>query len=392
MPLEVTAKFDVSQDTGRTDWSLSRQWASRPKDQRFVTLEEMRTMLDARSAKSSTIDLPIGRIRPELDSDGELGFEAEGKLFRPTNYSFQQLCRSIDVPSFFLTNTLKDAPWLVAENLRYGVKAHPDQDKDVQFYVSGDNLRAVTGPNYGRIEDREVLRAAMEAFAESGCNWQVPTAFARPGTPYKCIDPSLEETTLYASDRDMYLCLVDQENPIEAGFITDPRTGARIPDLYSRGVIIKHGECGDRKGEIWSFLYRWICCNRSIREQKLLQKLSWRHTANVRDHFHSNVVPALQAFVNGSAAGVAGAIKSAREATVVRTVEESIPWMVETLKISADKATEVARIGLEEEGRPIETLYDVVQAVSAFARRMPHQDERVLVERQVGRLLDKVAA
>ena len=47
---------------------------------------------------------------------------------------------------------------------------------------------------------------------------------------------------------------------------------------------------------------------------------------------------------------------------------------------------------IEEEGRPVETVWDAAQAITAIARDVPHQDDRILVERKAGALLDKVAA
>jgi hypothetical protein len=40
-----------------------------------------------------------------------------------------------------------------------------------------------------------------------------------------------------------------------------------------------------------------------------------------------------------------------------------------------------------EEQRPIETRWDVVTAVTASARQIPFQDERVALERKAGDLL-----
>ncbi len=47
---------------------------------------------------------------------------------------------------------------------------------------------------------------------------------------------------------------------------------------------------------------------------------------------------------------------------------------------------------LVEEGRPVETVWDAAQAITAIARDIPHQDNRIEIERKAGALLDKVAA
>jgi hypothetical protein len=44
-----------------------------------------------------------------------------------------------------------------------------------------------------------------------------------------------------------------------------------------------------------------------------------------------------------------------------------------------------------EEHRPIETLWDVTTAVTALARNIPHQDRRVELEREAGKVLQLAA-
>ena len=41
-----------------------------------------------------------------------------------------------------------------------------------------------------------------------------------------------------------------------------------------------------------------------------------------------------------------------------------------------------------EEGRPIENLFDAAQGITAIARDIPHQDNRVSIERKAGAVLD----
>jgi hypothetical protein len=47
---------------------------------------------------------------------------------------------------------------------------------------------------------------------------------------------------------------------------------------------------------------------------------------------------------------------------------------------------------MDEEGRPIETIYDAQQAITSYARTFGNQDRRVDLERQAGKLMDLVAA
>jgi len=44
-----------------------------------------------------------------------------------------------------------------------------------------------------------------------------------------------------------------------------------------------------------------------------------------------------------------------------------------------------------EEQKPVASVWDAAQAITAIARDIPHQDQRVAIERKAGAILDKVA-
>ena len=67
------------------------------------------------------------------------------------------------------------------------------------------------------------------------------------------MDVTKETTTLYASDRDVFLFLVDDLNPIEAGLLPDGS-----PDLYFRGFYCWNSEVGAKTLGIASFSLRAV--------------------------------------------------------------------------------------------------------------------------------------
>ena len=95
-------------------------------------------------------------------------------------------------------------------------------------------LRAVTGPDYGRIWDHELVAAVMK-IAGNGIGdtrWKVPGVLdwaTMTHNPF--VDVTKDTTTLYASDRDVFLFLVDDTNPIEAGRFAGRITGFVFPGI-----------------------------------------------------------------------------------------------------------------------------------------------------------------
>ncbi|MBB3957885.1 hypothetical protein GGR38_004860, partial [Novosphingobium sediminicola] len=76
--------------------------------------------------------------------------------------------------------------------------------------------------------------AAVMNFAGDGTGdtrWKVPGTIDWSNMRYNPnVDITRETTTLYASDRDVFLFLVDDRNPIVAGHLPNGE-----PDIYFRG-------------------------------------------------------------------------------------------------------------------------------------------------------------
>ena len=123
---------------------------------------------------------------------------------------------------------------LAGINLQYGLTSNrAEQIKTLETDDGRVELRAVTGPDYGRIYDHELVEA-VQRIAGNGTGdtrWKVPGVLDwSTGIYNPRVDITKDTTTLYASDRDVFLFLVDDLNPIEAGRLPDGS-----PDLFFRG-------------------------------------------------------------------------------------------------------------------------------------------------------------
>jgi hypothetical protein len=385
----ISADFgSVGNQAESVDWTAGTQWASRPNDERFTTLHEMLSMMERRQDKAIAINFRLNDIVPELTQDGSLGLSVGGNVLVPTNYSFQQYCAQIETPSGFISKALAGNPELAVQVLRHGLRVVENPDREVQAFYSGSDLRAVTGPNYGRIWDTEVVRAIKRVTEDSGVSWEVPIAFRQPGHGhYACVDPTKADTTLYAGDRDMFVFLVDQNNPIEAGKLDNGD-----PDLYFRGFYAWNGECGGVANGVATFLYRWVCCNRSIRGQKGFERISINHRPGAAELFVKKLIPALTGFVNGSAIGILDGLRNAKRIKIARNDDDRLDFLAREGQFSLPESQKIMNLCITEEGHPIASVYDAVQAMTAFARDVPYQAERTGIERRAGRIMDAALA
>ena len=166
----------------------------------------------------------------------------------PTHWSFGQLASLVGAPAAYLRQL--PAP-LAGINLQYGLTSHrAEQVKTLEIEDGRVELRAVTGPDYGRIFDHELV-AAVQRIAGNGTGdtrWKVPGVLDwSTGVYNPRVDITQDTTTLYASDRDVFLFLVDDLNPIEAGRLPDGSPDLYLPRLLllefrGRRQDARHGE------------------------------------------------------------------------------------------------------------------------------------------------------
>jgi hypothetical protein len=183
-------------------------------------------------------------------------------------------------------------------------------------------------------------------------------------------------TTLYASDRDMFVFLCDEKNRIEVPGRRNGKSGS-----MARGFLVWNSEVGDKTFGFGTFLFDFVCGNRIIWGQENYQEIRIRHTASAPDKFLEEISPALKSYSESSADGVVKAIEDAR-AKKVGDVDEFLAKRFGSRLVASIKAVHEL-----EEARPIETLWDAATAVTAYAKGIEHQDRRVEVERVGGEIL-----
>lgn len=353
----------------------SRQWATRPHDERFLSLTDMEEHFalqrhNSEGAVAATRDL---EFLPTVDNKGLLvGFR--DREYNPTHFSFGQLCSLADSPAGFLRKL--PSPY-VADILNYQMKYGRDvEDAGLLLYRNGtDELRAATGPRYGRIWNNDILRSMTRLFGDGRTgDWRVPGEFGKE------VEVTKQNTTLYAGDRDMFVFLADERNRIE---VPNRRNGES--GLMARGFFIWNSEVGSTTFGISTFLFDYVCQNRIVWGAEDVKEIKLRHTASAPTKFLEEIQPALTTYSNASTANIVQGIEKARAARL-DDVDAFLANRYGKRMVDQLKTTHML-----EEGRPIETLWDVTTAVTARARSVQYQDERVEIERDAGAVM-KLAA
>ena len=381
-------KVDISR--GERIGRVSSEWFSRPDDERYLSLSELYASVKSRAECSRTRTVESAAIRVEAHRDDPENLalilpDAEAPV-APTHWSFGQLASLVSAPAAYLRQL--PAP-LAGINLQYGLTSHrAEQIKTLETEEGRTELRAVTGPDYGRIYDHELV-AAVQKIAGNGTGdtrWKVPgTLDWSSGVYNPMVDITKDTTTLYASDRDVFLFLVDDMNPIEAGKLPDGS-----PDLYFRGFYCWNSEVGAKTLGIASFYLRAVCQNRNLWGVEDFQEISIRHSKYAANRFAHEAAPALTRFADSSPRPFVEGIRAARERIVARNDDDRTDFLRKRGFSKAETARIVETV-LAEEGRPPESVFDFVQGITAVARSKPQQDARLEMEGKAKKLLERAA-
>lgn len=354
----------------------SREWATRPDDQRFLTLLDLYEAVRLRRSESFTLVTPVNDMRVQASDRGMVveAYDAshgERRLLDPTHWAFGQLAMYAKAPASYL-RTLPDQ--LAAINLQWGLEHNPIREQSLILGQSnGDNmLRSMTSTSYGRIWDRQVVEAVMRVNQDD--IWKVPAASYSASNPKRA-------TTLYASDRDVFVFLVDPDHPVEVN-----------GETLFRGFLTWNSEVGASVFGLSTFLYRYVCDNRIIWGATDVKELRIRHTGGAPERFAYEGATYLNRYANESVAGIVDVIKRADAYELPEAEKVGSGWdkWLQQRGFTATQSKNAVAAAKAEEGEA-RSLWDIINGITASARQVTHTDERVKLETAAGRLMETVA-
>jgi hypothetical protein len=351
----------------KNDMTVNYQWANRPADQRFMDLGSLQAAVAARTDRSIAVSARPDQLVAIGTDEGQLFFDSPQGPLIPTNWSFGQIASAAKAPASYLR---KIPSPLTADCLNWGLR-HGERDENLLLLDKENHeLRAVTSMSYGRIWDHEVVNGVIRINEEAGGAWKVPVA------SYQSKDPG-RATTLYASDRDVFIFLCDEQHLVEFN-----------GEQLKRGFYVWNSETGSQTFGIATFLYRMVCDNRIIWGQENKQELRIRHSIGAPERFVREGAPALKAYAESSTEQVIAGIRKAKALEVGRTDNDVMDWIAKQ-GFTPSFSKRVYETAMAEEGR-CASVWDVANGLTAVARGIQHTDTRVDLERRAGRIIEKI--
>lgn len=370
--------------------AASSNWSSRPADERFTSLYEMGAKMRLQKQHSKAVVVASSQLEAKpFDNGTTMGslkiHGANGVGYEPTHWAFGQLSSLAEAPAKYL-RTLPGA--MAADCINFGLQFKRDI-KDTGIYLQksiGPNgeigeatLRAVTGPNYGRVYNTEIVEQLIDTYGDGRTG-----EFRIPGEFGKQVDITKRNTTLFASDRDMFVFLADEENRVEAPNRRNGEAGQ-----MARGFFVSNSEVGGGTLDVETFLFDYVCMNRIVWGVTGHRSVKIRHTVSAPEKFLQEIAPALKALKNAPTFDITATIAAAKAAKIDNGVAAFLAKRF-GVKENAKVVAQVMATHLEEEGRPIETLWDATTGITAAAKAIEWQDERIAMERIGGSILDLV--
>lgn len=346
-----------------------RQWASRPADQRFETLQALREAVHQRRMKSRAADVELPLTKVEVKDD-TIVINSRIAPSEPTHWSFNQLSGWVKAPAAYLRTLPTE---LIARCINTGIEKADKQTLKFMT-IEGDDrnvLQAVTSQTYGRIWDADVVDMTSRLVERSGGRFHNPKAYAPDG--------SIRQQGLYASDRDVFIFMIDGGSRLEVN------DRAKL----HRGFFLWNSEVGSKTFGLTTFLFNEVCGNHILYGAQSVNKLVIRHTKNGPNRFDSDAYPQLLAHCDSSTRQTEETIKKAAGLLIGKDDDEVSKWLHENGEFTKTEVREAIRTAKVEEG-DCRTLWHAVQGFTAHARGYEFVDARIDLETRAGKLLEIV--
>jgi hypothetical protein len=354
----------------------SNQWATRPDDERFQTLEAMRDACYRYAAHAQEAEVPFSDLRVEAQGE-EIGLIGRaGVPARLTHHAFGQLASRVQAPAAYLRSL---PATLAAQNLNYGLARKSDGPNDARllFHSNGGLLlRAATTTMYNRLWNYELVDRLIDMSARYNMEAAHQT-FSWGGGAV----PADAERSLYASDHDMFAFLMSPERTIMG------------PDgkPLRRGFIAINSEVGDKALKFMGFLFRDVCANHIIWGAEQLAEVNYAHVGDINGKLGEAVVT-LRKYMDGAASIDEARFEELRVQvadTKAEVVDKLFRMSLGITKSALDESYDA--VVPDEDGDP-RSAWGMVQGITRRSQLTPYADERTALDRAAGKLMAKQIA
>ena len=356
-------------------YTAHREWASRPPDERYASVQALHDAARARRDRTEERTIDATEFRTEaVGSDALVLHETSGRTATLTHWSFEQLAGIAGAPPKYL----RSLPATIASDaINYGLQRQDrDQHKLFADHVEPWTVHAITSPRYARVHHDELAARVLDLMALHP-RWQLPLGY-KDGVYGAEMIPS----GAYLGDRDMFLFLVDGNRDLD-----DP-TDSKHAGLF-RGFILRNSDVGAAALTLDLFLFRQVCGNQIIWGFQHVAGFRRRHIgASIQEAWTSSLED-IRAALDADPSGDRAVLLRASSEELGPTRDGVIEAVVQRLDLSRKQAAEAYALAEVYESNP-RSVWGFVQGLTRLSQRTPWQDARFVLDRAAGRLLTTV--
>ena len=385
-------------------FKAEKQWASRPADERFWNLEEMKTECLEYARNSVSSRVRFGDLRVEAKDGEMLLMGKESTPARVSHYSLGQLAGRIKAPADYIRRL---PATLAAQNLNHGLAHQRDPGDTAKILLHKSNgllLRCFTSDRYQRIWNYEIAQRLIR-LQDQG--WR--TAPARPvgienertriATQEDCarggklgllsVRPgdTIAPAGLYASDRDMFVFLINDD--VRLNNPADPNTP------LARGFFIWNSEVGDKSFGIMTFLYDAVCGNHIVWGAQDVSEFRIIHTGRARSKAFGRLSVQLRQYAHSSVSDDEAKIAASQTVEIAGSKADVISAVLKFASkkrlLSINKSVVEESYTIAEQnpryGNP-NTPWAMAQGMTVISQRAEHASSRVRLDKAAGNIIE----
>lgn len=380
----------------------SSQWAQRPADERFWTLEEMHAETKRYAEQSSEVAAKTKELTV-YGTDGEMTVATpDGTTALLNHWSFEQLSYAAGTPVNFMR---KLPTHLAAACMNDRLQANVPAKQETKLLIQNDGrltCRAFTSPEYTRIWNHNVIEKLLP-LSEKG--WRAPPARpanddprARVATEADVLESSkfngaagiqvkvgdmIAPAGLYASDHDMFVFMVNEQARVDDG--TDGG--------LSRGFFVSNTEVGEQALRITKFMYRHVCGNHIVWGASNVSEIKIPHKGTGDAAYAEWLISDLSKYLEASVADEINRIENAKKMLLADT-EEAVKERLYTMKdmILGKKQIDQVYIYAKREADlrtsvDPRSIWGIVNGLTAYSQMNVFADKRAKMDRLAGQIL-----
>ncbi len=355
----------------------SRQLFTRPDDQCFSGWDPLLRYLQGREQDTREVDVDRLALRTVAEGD-ELKLRAEGTTYGMTDWAFRHVCGLSRAPSEFINRLPAETAALVLNETRalYGDEKNEARLLTLDTFPE-PTARAIYSRSYARVPDLTVATLVHQeatGFVPAGT-----LAGRRAGLPP--VKPLA--TGLYASDRDIFLFLANESQPVE--WKPKGSNGSQGSALH-RFLIVRNSETTTRLIGLVMGLYDFICGNHIIWNAEEVMVWERRHVGDPEAilEYLRRSIEALQdrATIHQELAVLQEAAETAFASTKEQFIEKLYPDVTKQL---AAQAWDSAIVDFDAHV-PL-SVWNAVRGMTRVSQQFGHMDKRLEVDQVAGTLL-----